>query len=340
VQVKCICIESFTFDFRTEHHRFMVFNLIYKKVPFEFCSYTKLFKIQKPSSSNDHPLSPPPLPPPSTFLRSARLSHVLTDPSKSLLRTGKIINTVDDKISDTNTSTTTTTNSGVGVSSDLSNKINSVTNRVRDLYSVNMVSLKNSNTLSKKKGLSLDSSFDVTETFEDYDDVSSISRGFVDNRDCYDGGGGREEDYYCEGKDQEVEEAECQNILGRMLAERGEWEEAVERGRRGVDLGRNDSRAWNNLGLTYKEMGRGEEAVKCFRRAVELHSNTRRCGVKGGRDSGRSRFNLGLELSLRDEFVESVEVLEGIFKEEREEDVEERIWREAGELMEWCRRKC
>ncbi|GMI05512.1 hypothetical protein TrVE_jg1846 [Triparma verrucosa] len=138
----------------------------------------------------------------------------------------------------------------------------------------------------------------------------------------------------------EVEEAECQNILGRMLAERGEWEEAVERGRRGVDLGRNDSRAWNNLGLTYKEMGRGEEAVKCFRRAVELHSNTRRCGVKGGRDSGRSRFNLGLELSLRDEFAESAEVLEGIFKEEKEEDVEERIWREAGELMEWCRRQC
>ena len=29
MQVNCICIELFTFDFRTEHHRFMIFNLIY-----------------------------------------------------------------------------------------------------------------------------------------------------------------------------------------------------------------------------------------------------------------------------------------------------------------------
>ncbi|GMH94401.1 hypothetical protein TL16_g12898 [Triparma laevis f. inornata] len=132
------------------------------------------------------------------------------------------------------------------------------------------------------------------------------------------------------------EDGEGYMFLGTLKLLNGDIDEAIEYGLKSVELSKGDSRTWNNLGLSYKAKGDVNSAISCFKKSIELYELSKKFGVRGGKEGGRGRLNLGLELSWKEEWKETVEVLEGI---EEGEEVEERIWEDSRKLIEFCKRK-
>jgi Tfp pilus assembly protein PilF len=88
------------------------------------------------------------------------------------------------------------------------------------------------------------------------------------------------------------------DVVGRMLAMRGETEKAAEHYRRSIELAPDRAVPHNNLGLLLLQQGRVDDAIVEFRAALRAQD-----------DSARARTNLGAALLRRGDLAEAERVL-------------------------------
>jgi tetratricopeptide (TPR) repeat protein len=63
------------------------------------------------------------------------------------------------------------------------------------------------------------------------------------------------------------------NVLGGVLSERGELDEAISYYRKALQIRPNYAAAYNNLGVVFESQGKINDAANCFRQALQLDSD-------------------------------------------------------------------
>ena len=85
-------------------------------------------------------------------------------------------------------------------------------------------------------------------------------------------------------------------ILGSLLREQGNIEEALEHHHRAIQINPNSFEVLINLGTTLATKGQTDEAIVCFRKAIQIEPN-----------SSKAFSNLGLALAIKGQFDEAIE---------------------------------
>ncbi len=101
---------------------------------------------------------------------------------------------------------------------------------------------------------------------------------------------------YCKALEIKPDNIQARNAYGLALVGRGQFDEAIDQYRKALEIKPDYMQAHNNLGLALVGRGEVEEAIDHFRKALEIKP-----------DQADAHFNLGLALANRGKFDEAID---------------------------------